>query len=148
MPSRHSLPPVTIRRVAALHSPATGIIDSHALMQSYLGDLESAGGQVVFNTTIASLVFLFIRWHKPPGVACPGGPGVGGAAVAVVADAAVCSVGDATDACRKRGRATRPWRGHAVVERVRKVNRKVKENVPAVLPPNPNFDALHRAAAT
>ena len=40
--------------VAALHSPATGIIDSHALMQSYLGDLEAAGGQVVFNTTIAS----------------------------------------------------------------------------------------------
>ena len=26
----------------------------------------------VFNTTIASLVFLFIRWHKPPGPACPG----------------------------------------------------------------------------
>ncbi|MEF2552816.1 NAD(P)/FAD-dependent oxidoreductase [Aurantimonas sp. A2-1-M11] len=40
--------------VAALHSPSTGIIDSHALMQSYLGDLDTAGGQVVFNTTIVS----------------------------------------------------------------------------------------------
>jgi L-2-hydroxyglutarate oxidase LhgO len=30
--------------VAALHSTATGIVDSHALMLAYLGDLEAAGG--------------------------------------------------------------------------------------------------------
>ncbi|QKV53024.1 NAD(P)/FAD-dependent oxidoreductase [Comamonas antarctica] len=32
--------------VAALHSPSTGIIDSHALMLSLQGDLENAGGMV------------------------------------------------------------------------------------------------------
>ncbi|WP_114417110.1 NAD(P)/FAD-dependent oxidoreductase [Marinospirillum perlucidum] len=32
---------------AALYSPTTGIIDSHALMQSLLADLEAAGGQLV-----------------------------------------------------------------------------------------------------
>ncbi len=30
--------------VAAVHSPSTGIIDSHALMQSMQGDFENAGG--------------------------------------------------------------------------------------------------------
>ena len=33
--------------VAALHSPRTGIIDSHALMLAYQGELEEAGGTVV-----------------------------------------------------------------------------------------------------
>ncbi|MEK7265408.1 MAG: NAD(P)/FAD-dependent oxidoreductase [Pseudomonadota bacterium] len=33
-----------LRCVAALRSPSTGIIDSHALMLSMLGDLENAGG--------------------------------------------------------------------------------------------------------
>jgi L-2-hydroxyglutarate oxidase LhgO len=32
--------------VAALHSPSTGIIDSHGLMLSYLGDAESAGAML------------------------------------------------------------------------------------------------------
>ena len=36
--------------VAAVHSPSTGIIDSHALMLSLQGDLENAGGMVAFNT--------------------------------------------------------------------------------------------------
>jgi L-2-hydroxyglutarate oxidase LhgO len=30
--------------VAALHSPSTGIVDSHALMLALQGDLENAGG--------------------------------------------------------------------------------------------------------
>ncbi|EGI76473.1 NAD(P)/FAD-dependent oxidoreductase [Hylemonella gracilis] len=38
--------------VAALHSPSTGIIDSHGLMLALQGDLENAGGQVVFNTPV------------------------------------------------------------------------------------------------
>jgi L-2-hydroxyglutarate oxidase LhgO len=37
---------------AALHSPSTGIVDSHALMLSYQGDIENAGGMVVFNTGV------------------------------------------------------------------------------------------------
>ena len=40
--------------VAAVHSPSTGIVDSHALMLALQGDLENAGGVVVFNTPLAS----------------------------------------------------------------------------------------------
>nr|MDP2191678.1 NAD(P)/FAD-dependent oxidoreductase [Rhodoferax sp.] len=39
--------------VAAVHSPSTGIVDSHALMLAYQGDLENAGGMVVFNSPLA-----------------------------------------------------------------------------------------------
>jgi L-2-hydroxyglutarate oxidase LhgO len=35
-----------VRGVAALWSPATGIVDSHALMLAYLGDFERAGGSI------------------------------------------------------------------------------------------------------
>ncbi|MGK6307819.1 NAD(P)/FAD-dependent oxidoreductase [Variovorax sp. DT-64] len=39
--------------VAALHSPSTGIVDSHALMLSLQGDLESAGGMLALKSTVA-----------------------------------------------------------------------------------------------
>ena len=39
--------------VAALHSPNTGIIDSHALMLALQGDLEHAGGIVALNSPLA-----------------------------------------------------------------------------------------------
>ena len=35
-----------LRCVAALHSPSTGIVDSHALMLAYLGDAEAAGAML------------------------------------------------------------------------------------------------------
>jgi L-2-hydroxyglutarate oxidase LhgO len=38
--------------VAALHSPSTGIVDSHALMLSLLGDLEDAGGMLALKSPI------------------------------------------------------------------------------------------------
>ncbi|MFB2551859.1 NAD(P)/FAD-dependent oxidoreductase [Ensifer soli] len=38
--------------VAALHSPQTGIIDSHALMLSFQADAEADGAGIVFNTEI------------------------------------------------------------------------------------------------
>jgi L-2-hydroxyglutarate oxidase LhgO len=41
--------------LAALHSPSTGIVDSHALMLSYQGDFENAGGMVAFNSPVQSL---------------------------------------------------------------------------------------------
>jgi L-2-hydroxyglutarate oxidase LhgO len=41
--------------VAAVHSPSTGIIDSHALMLSLQGDFENAGGLVVLNSAVASV---------------------------------------------------------------------------------------------
>ena len=39
--------------VAALHSPSTGIVDSHGLMLALQGDLENTGGLVVLNSAIA-----------------------------------------------------------------------------------------------
>jgi L-2-hydroxyglutarate oxidase LhgO len=36
----------------ALWSPSTGIIDSHALMLAYQGDLEDAGGMIAFNASL------------------------------------------------------------------------------------------------
>src|SRR6266567_6164056 len=41
--------------VAALLSPETGIIDSHAFMLALEGDLEDRGGMIAFNTTIERL---------------------------------------------------------------------------------------------
>ena len=37
---------------AALHSTVTGIVDSHALMLAYLGDLENAGGALVLRSPL------------------------------------------------------------------------------------------------
>jgi L-2-hydroxyglutarate oxidase LhgO len=39
-----------LRCVAALHSPSTGIIDSHALMLAYLGDAESHGAMLALKS--------------------------------------------------------------------------------------------------
>ncbi|RST53210.1 NAD(P)/FAD-dependent oxidoreductase [Variovorax sp. MHTC-1] len=38
--------------LAALHSPSTGIVDSHALMLSLQGDLEDAGGVVALKSAV------------------------------------------------------------------------------------------------
>ncbi|OYU42991.1 MAG: FAD-dependent oxidoreductase, partial [Burkholderiales bacterium PBB4] len=38
--------------VAALHSPSTGIVDTHALMLSLLADLEGAGGTLALNSPL------------------------------------------------------------------------------------------------
>lgn len=42
--------------VAAVYSPSTGIVDSHALMLSLQGDIENAGGFVVLNTGVTQLI--------------------------------------------------------------------------------------------
>ncbi|WP_133366366.1 NAD(P)/FAD-dependent oxidoreductase [Qipengyuania sediminis] len=44
-----------VRGDIALFSPATGIIDSHALTLSYLADLEAAGGAFARNTSITGI---------------------------------------------------------------------------------------------
>lgn len=41
--------------VAALHSPATGILDSHAYMSALQADLEAAGGTVVLRTGVTAV---------------------------------------------------------------------------------------------
>jgi L-2-hydroxyglutarate oxidase LhgO len=40
---------------AAVLSPSTGIVDSHALMQALDGIIANAGGQIVFNTDVTNL---------------------------------------------------------------------------------------------
>ncbi|PVY70715.1 L-2-hydroxyglutarate oxidase LhgO [Tamilnaduibacter salinus] len=47
---RRALPAVTAS--SGLYSPTTGIIDSHALMQSLLADMEGAGGQLVCRSPV------------------------------------------------------------------------------------------------
>jgi L-2-hydroxyglutarate oxidase LhgO len=42
--------------VAALHSPSTGIIDSHALMLAYLGDAEAAGAMLALKSPLRRVV--------------------------------------------------------------------------------------------
>ena len=39
--------------VSALHSPSTGIVDSHALMLAYLGDAERAGAMLALKSPLA-----------------------------------------------------------------------------------------------
>ena len=41
-----------LRCVAALHSPSTGIVDSHALMLAYLGDAERAGAMLALKSPL------------------------------------------------------------------------------------------------
>ncbi|MDQ6685402.1 MAG: NAD(P)/FAD-dependent oxidoreductase [Pseudomonadota bacterium] len=50
-----ALEPV-LRAVAALHSTVSGIVDSHALMLAYQGDLEHAGGAVVLRAPLEAAV--------------------------------------------------------------------------------------------
>jgi len=45
-----------LRCVAALHSPSTGIVDSHALMLALLGDVERAGGVLALNSPLERAV--------------------------------------------------------------------------------------------
>ena len=39
--------------VAAVHSPSTGVVDSHAFMLGLQGDFEAAGGMLAFNSPLA-----------------------------------------------------------------------------------------------
>lgn len=61
---------------AALLSPSTGIIDSHALMLAYRGELEDAGGMIAFNAPIlrgevtASGIMLEVGGAEPMRLAC------------------------------------------------------------------------------
>ncbi len=43
-----------LRAVAALRSPSTGIVDSHGLMLSFLGDLENAGGVLALRARVVA----------------------------------------------------------------------------------------------
>jgi L-2-hydroxyglutarate oxidase LhgO len=51
-PHRLALMDPAVRAEAALWSPSTGIIDSHALMLALQADLEATGGTVVLNSSV------------------------------------------------------------------------------------------------
>jgi len=65
-----------LRVAGALFSPTTGIIDSHALMLAYQGDIENAGGAVVFHAPVrggrvqAGGFLLQIGGAEPMGLEC------------------------------------------------------------------------------
>jgi len=48
--------------VAALHSPETGIIDSHSFMRALQGELEDCGGMIAFDTRIERLIHTQAGW--------------------------------------------------------------------------------------
>jgi len=48
--------------VAAVHSPKTGIVDSHSFMRALQGDLEDRGGMIAFNTRIERLIHTQAGW--------------------------------------------------------------------------------------
>jgi L-2-hydroxyglutarate oxidase LhgO len=48
--------------VAALHSPETGIVDSHSFMRALQGDLEDRGGAIAFNTNVERLIHTQAGW--------------------------------------------------------------------------------------
>src|SRR5581483_7160342 len=48
--------------VAALHSPNTGIVDSHQFMTALRGDLEDRGGMIAFDTRVERLIHTRAGW--------------------------------------------------------------------------------------
>jgi L-2-hydroxyglutarate oxidase LhgO len=57
--------------VAALHSPATGIVDSHALMLALQGDLEGAGGWLAVQSPLVAAARRHDGWVLQVGGAVP-----------------------------------------------------------------------------
>jgi L-2-hydroxyglutarate oxidase LhgO len=51
-----------LKCVAALHSPETGIVDSHSFMRALQGDLEDHGGMIAFGTRIERLAHTQAGW--------------------------------------------------------------------------------------
>jgi L-2-hydroxyglutarate oxidase LhgO len=57
---------------AVLHSPETGIIDSHRFMLALRGDIEAAGGMLAFNTPVERLARTQSGWQVHFGGSEPG----------------------------------------------------------------------------
>ena len=72
-----------LRCVAALHSPTTGILDSHGLMSALRGDLEASGGAVALESSVAEIEptsgGLLVRTTTPAGA--PQGEVLAGAVI-------------------------------------------------------------------
>ena len=52
-----------VRAVAGLHSPETGIVDTHALLESYRREAEEAGALLALDNTLTALERSGGRWH-------------------------------------------------------------------------------------
>jgi L-2-hydroxyglutarate oxidase LhgO len=52
----HALEP-EVRAVGAIHSPSTGIVNSHELMVAMLHDAQAAGAELVLNTSVRAISF-------------------------------------------------------------------------------------------
>ncbi|MGD9924646.1 MAG: NAD(P)/FAD-dependent oxidoreductase, partial [Pseudorhodoplanes sp.] len=61
-----------LRCIAALASPATGIIDGHAYMLALQGDLEALGGAIAFETPVERLTPMLHAWRVHFGGREPG----------------------------------------------------------------------------
>lgn len=90
--------------LAAVHSPSTGIVDSHGLMLSLQGDLENAGGMVVCHSAIRRLLRDGAGWvlHAEDGTALRANTVVNAAGLGA------CALGQRTkglDPCH----VPRPW---------------------------------------
>jgi L-2-hydroxyglutarate oxidase LhgO len=65
-----------VQAVAAVHSPSTGIVDSHALMLAYLGDAQNAGAMLALNSPVlggrvtADGIVLQVGGDEPMEVLC------------------------------------------------------------------------------
>jgi L-2-hydroxyglutarate oxidase LhgO len=65
-----------VQCVAALNSPSTGLVDSHALMLAYQGDAEQAGAAVVFQSPVESAevtgdgILLDVGGKDPTTISC------------------------------------------------------------------------------
>ena len=63
---------VALACVAALHSPETGIIDSHRYMLALQGDMEDAGAVLALQTPVERLKLTPAGWAVRFGGAQPG----------------------------------------------------------------------------
>jgi L-2-hydroxyglutarate oxidase LhgO len=52
-----------LRCVSALHSQETGIVDSHGLMLSLIGEIEAAGGMIAYGSPLARARRADALWH-------------------------------------------------------------------------------------
>jgi L-2-hydroxyglutarate oxidase LhgO len=75
--------------VAAVHSPETGIVDSHRYMLALQGDLEDHGGSIAFNTLVQRLTRTAAGWDVHFS---------GSEAGAIVTDAVINSAGHGAQA--------------------------------------------------
>jgi L-2-hydroxyglutarate oxidase LhgO len=75
--------------VAAVHSPETGIVDSHRYMLALQGDLEDRGGSIAFNTPVERIARTAAGWGVHFSGAEPG---------AIVTDAVINSAGHGAQA--------------------------------------------------